>query len=58
MIKDLQSKIVARAGSIKGFTFKEAVQMLEQHLNNKVVHEKMRLSEHALEKEDYLVCKQ
>ena len=58
MIRDLQSKIVARNGSIKAFTLKEAVQGLEQLLNNKVGCEQMRHNENSLEKEDYLVCKE
>lgn len=58
MIRDLQSKIVARGGSIKSFSFQDAVQILEQHLNNKAGHEAMRHSENTLPREDYLVCQQ
>jgi hypothetical protein len=56
LIKDLSSKIVARNGSIKGFTFQDAVSVLEQHLNNKNVAEEMRQKEASLAKEDYLQC--
>jgi glycosyltransferase involved in cell wall biosynthesis len=58
LIKDLSSKIVARHGSIKGFTFQDAVSVLEQHLNNKNVAEEMRQKEASLAKEDYLTCQQ
>ena len=56
IIKDLNSKLVARGGTIKSFTFKDAVSLLEQHLNNKVMSEQMRHNEDKLQKEDYLEC--
>jgi hypothetical protein len=56
LIKDLNSKITARAGSIRGFSFQDAVSLLEQHLNNKNVAEQMRQNEANLVKEDYLKC--
>lgn len=58
VIKDLQSKIVARGGSIRSFTFKDAVSILEQHLAMKVSHEQMRHNEATLPKEDFLSCQQ
>jgi len=48
--------LVARGGTIKSFTFKDAVSLLEQHLNNKVMSEQMRHNEDKLQKEDYLEC--
>jgi glycosyltransferase involved in cell wall biosynthesis len=56
LIKDLNSKITARAGSIRAFSFQDAVSVLEQHLNNKNAAEQMRLNETKLVKEDYLQC--
>lgn len=58
IIRDLNSKIIARGGSIRGFSFKDAVSLLEQHLNNKVASEDMRLKENNLPREDYLQCQQ
>jgi len=58
IIRDLNSKIIARNGSIKGFSFKDAVSLLEQHLNNKVAAEEMRQKESSLPKESFLTCQQ
>jgi glycosyltransferase involved in cell wall biosynthesis len=56
MIRDLNSKIVARGGTIRGFAFADTVQLLEQHLNNKVAAEEMRHKEAELPKESFLTC--
>ena len=56
IIRDLNSKIIARAGSIRGFTFADTMPILEQHLNNKVAAEEMRHKEAELPKESFLTC--
>lgn len=54
LIRDLQAKIVCNNGTIKGFAMREAMPILEQYLNNKIVCEQMRLNESSIKKEDYL----
>jgi hypothetical protein len=54
VIRDLYSKISAKNGTIKSFTFQDAVRLLENHLNNKIISEKMRTEESNIPKEDYL----
>jgi len=58
IIRDLSTKLIARNGTIKTFLFKDAVQALEQYLNNKVAAESMRFNEEKLEIEDFLRCQQ
>lgn len=58
IIRDLNSKIIARGGSIKSFTFNDAIQTLEQYLNNKIGCEELREKESTIAKEDYLKCQQ
>lgn len=58
LIRDLQSKIVARNGSIKSYSYQDAIALLEQYLNNKVICEHMRQQETTLPKEDFLICQQ
>lgn len=54
LIRDLYGKIAAKNGTIKSFTFHDAIQLLENHLNNKLICEKMRTEESSITKEDYL----
>lgn len=55
-VRDVYDKIIARNGNVQGFGFKQLVDILEQHLNNKVVHEQIRKNEANLVKESYLSC--
>lgn len=56
LIKDVYDKIVARGGSVQGFGGKQLVSTMEQHLNNKIVHEQLRINEANLTKESFLSC--
>lgn len=56
LIKDVQAKLVCNNGSIRSFTLKEVMPILEQYLNNKIACENMRLNEKSLPEEDYLKC--
>ena len=54
IIKDLNSKIVCRGGTMSSFTYQDAIKILEGHLNNKIICEKLRTESHDLKPEDYL----
>jgi hypothetical protein len=56
LIEDLTCGLVCRRGQISGFSYQDAVKMLEQHLNNKIVCETLRTQPHLLKSEDYLEC--
>lgn len=56
IIRDAQYKIIAKGGSVSGFGGQQIIQALEQHLNNKIVHEQLRQQEHKIPKDSYLVC--
>jgi hypothetical protein len=54
LVKELTSKLVCKGGVIKTVGFKEATDILESHLNNKIVCEKLRTQPELLKPEDYL----
>ena len=54
IIKDLDSKIIAKNGVIQGYGFPDAIKVLEYHLNNKLACEEMRLNPALLKNEDFL----
>lgn len=56
IIKDVCEKIVARGGTVNGFGHKNLVEIMEQHLNNKLVYEQLRQNVNSLNKESYLTC--
>lgn len=56
IIKDVYDKIVARNGSVQGFGGKELINIMEQHLNNKVTYEQLRQNESKIPKESFLSC--
>jgi glycosyltransferase involved in cell wall biosynthesis len=56
LVKDLTSKVMCNKGLMTGFNHKNAVSILENHLNNKVLCEKLRTEPNILKPEDYLSC--
>jgi glycosyltransferase involved in cell wall biosynthesis len=56
LIKDMSQRIVARRGKISGFSYKEAVEILEQIMNEKILHEEIRHHPERLLPENYLTC--
>lgn len=57
LIKDLSSRLVAREGTIQTFSYDKGIEILEAHLNNKIVCEKIR-TEKLNSNEDFLSCHQ
>lgn len=56
LLKDFQSGLVAKNSMIQSCSHQEIVSVLEQHLANKIYHEKLRLNSHLLQQEDFIVC--
>jgi len=56
IIKDLSGKMLAKGGSVKQFWYPEAINLLEHHLNNKILHEHARHNQNELKRESYLTC--
>jgi glycosyltransferase involved in cell wall biosynthesis len=56
LLRDICEKIIGRGGSVHGFGGKQLVEAMEQHLNNKIVHEQLRQNEKHINKESYLTC--
>jgi glycosyltransferase involved in cell wall biosynthesis len=54
VIQDISNKITCRGGMVSGFSYPDAVKVLEYHLNNKIVCEQLRKQQHLLQPEDYL----
>jgi hypothetical protein len=52
----MSQRIVARRGKISGFSYKEAVEILEQIMNEKILHEEIRHHPERLLPENYLTC--
>jgi len=58
LVKNLHDKIVCDHGIVKTFSHSDAVKILEGHLNNKIISEKLRTNPQLLKNEDYLQCRQ
>lgn len=54
LLKDFQSGLVAKNSMIHGYSHKEVVEILEQHLASKMHHEKLRLNSHLLKQEKFI----
>jgi glycosyltransferase involved in cell wall biosynthesis len=54
IVKDLTTKIISVGGIIRSFSHQDAISSLEQHLNNKIISEKLRTQPQLLSPEDYL----
>lgn len=58
LIKDMQSRLVARNGIINTVDYNQAIKILEGILNHKIALETMRINPKLQTKEDYLQCQQ
>lgn len=56
LLRDFQNNLVARNGSLSTQNHQEIVGIMEQHLANKVNHEKLRINRHLLQQEDFITC--
>jgi glycosyltransferase involved in cell wall biosynthesis len=56
LVKDLNFKLNCGGGMITNIDYKKAVEILENHLNNKIVSENARHNIPNLKNEDYLNC--
>jgi glycosyltransferase involved in cell wall biosynthesis len=54
LIRDCVSGLVARNGNLSSINKNQIIEILEQHLNNKIMCEKMKNDPAALKKEDFI----